>query len=221
VRYIHLNGIRAGVVKDMDELDRDGWSGHSVIMGTQEGRWQAREEVLSHFGKREEAAKKKYRQFISEAIKLGKRNDFAPEIAEKDKETRIGKRPVDSRILGCESFSEKILTRVGSLDRNRLLLKRRKIDMEGLLSFLTEELDVTSEEVKGGSRRRNISKARSAFCYICMTQFGVPGKRLSDALGMTPSAIYLSCLRGEAFVNRNPDLKRSIALYLNNLRTSP
>ena len=33
VRYIHLNAIRAGLVKEMEGLDRYRWSGHSVLMG--------------------------------------------------------------------------------------------------------------------------------------------------------------------------------------------
>jgi REP element-mobilizing transposase RayT len=33
VRYIHLNPIRAGQVKDLKELDRYRWSGHSAILG--------------------------------------------------------------------------------------------------------------------------------------------------------------------------------------------
>lgn len=45
VRYIHLNGIRAGLVKGMDELDRYRWSGHSVLMGYEKRPWQATEEI--------------------------------------------------------------------------------------------------------------------------------------------------------------------------------
>ncbi len=32
-RYIHLNPLRAGVVKTMEELDKYKWSGHRIIMG--------------------------------------------------------------------------------------------------------------------------------------------------------------------------------------------
>jgi len=32
IRYIHLNPIRAGVVKDLKELDKYPWSGHSAIL---------------------------------------------------------------------------------------------------------------------------------------------------------------------------------------------
>jgi REP element-mobilizing transposase RayT len=33
VRYIHLNPIRAGLVKDLEELNRYPYCGHSVLMG--------------------------------------------------------------------------------------------------------------------------------------------------------------------------------------------
>ncbi len=40
VRYIHLNLIRAGLVRDIKELNRSGWSGHSALMGYIERDWQ-------------------------------------------------------------------------------------------------------------------------------------------------------------------------------------
>ncbi|MCD6304776.1 MAG: transposase, partial [Deltaproteobacteria bacterium] len=33
IRYIHLNPLRAGLVKDLQELDKYPWSGHSTILG--------------------------------------------------------------------------------------------------------------------------------------------------------------------------------------------
>jgi len=33
IRYIHLNPLRAGLVKDLKELDKYPWSGHSTILG--------------------------------------------------------------------------------------------------------------------------------------------------------------------------------------------
>src|SRR4030042_3545155 len=40
VRYIHLNAIRAGSVKEMEGLDRYRWSGHSGLMGGGSQPWQ-------------------------------------------------------------------------------------------------------------------------------------------------------------------------------------
>ena len=50
VRYIHLNPVRAGVVKSLGELDRYRWSGHSVLVGCRRRTWPDRGEILSHFG---------------------------------------------------------------------------------------------------------------------------------------------------------------------------
>ena len=33
IRYIHLNPLRARLVKDLEELDKYSWSGHSAILG--------------------------------------------------------------------------------------------------------------------------------------------------------------------------------------------
>jgi REP element-mobilizing transposase RayT len=33
VRYIHLNLLRSGLVKDLNELEQSPWSGHSALMG--------------------------------------------------------------------------------------------------------------------------------------------------------------------------------------------
>jgi len=38
VRYIHLNLLRGGVVKDLRELRDYPWSGHFALMGKKEGR---------------------------------------------------------------------------------------------------------------------------------------------------------------------------------------
>ena len=52
VRYIHLNLLRARMVKDLTELDRYPWSGHSAIMGLNKNEWQEVEEVLLYFSEK-------------------------------------------------------------------------------------------------------------------------------------------------------------------------
>ena len=51
VRYIHLNPLRAGLVKDLKELDRYRWCGHSVLLGRVKCEWQDRSFVLGWFGR--------------------------------------------------------------------------------------------------------------------------------------------------------------------------
>jgi hypothetical protein len=51
VRYIHLNPVRAGMVKSVEELEDYPWSGHAVLLGKREMGGQVTEEVLQRFGR--------------------------------------------------------------------------------------------------------------------------------------------------------------------------
>ena len=76
VRYIHLNPIRAGLVKDLRGLERNPWSGHSAVMGKVDRGWQDRRYVLSWFGKGEGEAVLAYRQFVAGGLNEGRRLDL-------------------------------------------------------------------------------------------------------------------------------------------------
>jgi len=218
VRYIHLNAIRAGLVKEMEGLDRYRWSGHSVLMGRESRPWQAREEVLSYFGAREAVAKRRYRQFVFEGIGLGKRGELSTGRESRDggkaREERSGRG--ESRILGGGSFIEEVLSGAERIVRERVQLRRRGVDVEGLLEFIGKEMGVTREEILGGGRRREISQARSVFCYVCLRRVGLTGRQLSEALQMSPGGIHSASVRGEAFVRENGALEKSLTSYLNN-----
>ena len=60
-----------------------------------------------------------------------------------------------------------------------------------------------------------------AFCYAFLTQLGVTGRRLSEALQVSPAGVHFAFMRGEVFVNGNEKFQKSLAIYLNNLSPSP
>jgi len=76
VRYIHLNPLRAKIVKDMDELNRYPYSGHSAVMGKVKRGWQDIDYVLSYFGKNRRSARKKYLSYVEEGISMGRRPEL-------------------------------------------------------------------------------------------------------------------------------------------------
>jgi hypothetical protein len=218
VRYIHLNAIRAGLVKDMEGLDRYRWSGHSVLMGAEQRAWQTRDEVLSYFGTTEGMARRRYRQFVSEGIGLGKRKDLSMGIGKRDREiaTGEGMGSADSRILGQGMFVEEVLAGAKRVVRERIHLRKKRVDVEGLLNFVGKEMGVTREEILGGGRRRDISEARSVFCYVCLRKLGLTGRQLSEVLQMSPGGVHFASIRGQSFVTENPNIETSLKIYLNN-----
>jgi len=181
-------------------------------MGRESRPWQAREEVLSYFGAREAVAKRRYRQFVFEGIGLGKRGELSTGRESRDGGTGRG----ESRILGGGSFVEEVLSEAERIVRERVQLRRKGVDVEGLLEFIGKEMGVTREEILGGGRRREISQARSVFCYVCLRRVGLTGRQLSEALQMSPGGVHFASVRGEAFVRENGDLEKSLKSYLNN-----
>jgi REP element-mobilizing transposase RayT len=75
-RYIHLNPLRAKVVRDLAALDRYPWTGHSTLVGRVPRRWQAVTEVLGAFGQQVRAARHRYRQFVADGLPQGRRPDL-------------------------------------------------------------------------------------------------------------------------------------------------
>lgn len=65
VRYIHLNPVRAGIVRNLEELERYQYTGHSVILGKREFASQDVETVLTRFSERRRSAIAGYRSFVT------------------------------------------------------------------------------------------------------------------------------------------------------------
>ena len=118
VRYIHLNPLRAGLVKDLGELGPYPYTGHSVLMGKTKRDWQDRDYVLGYFGTSERHAKKNYLSFVAEGVESGR----SPELVgggllrsvggwKRLKELRdLGQKvKADERILGRPEFVERVL----------------------------------------------------------------------------------------------------------------
>jgi len=76
VRYIHLNPLRAKVVKDINELGKYRWCGHSVLMGKTEAGFQDTQYVLKSFGQSIRQARRNYESFVAKGVAQGKRPDL-------------------------------------------------------------------------------------------------------------------------------------------------
>ena len=76
MRYIHLNPLRAKLVKSLAQLDRYRWSGHGVLMGKIKNEWQDRDYVLRWIGKKQGEAKNAYRNYVKKAIDQGRRPEL-------------------------------------------------------------------------------------------------------------------------------------------------
>ena len=169
VRYIHLNPLRAGKVENVKMLGSYPWAGHSVIMGKQERKWQDVGKVLAYFGSRKRKALAGYEEYVGEGIKAGKRADLTGGglvrslggWAEVMSVRRRGERTAsDARILGKADFVEEVFSEAEEKVKETLRWRKEVLSLEILLGQVAKEEKVEPEEIRRGSRRRPVAKAR-------------------------------------------------------------
>ena len=133
VRYIHLNPLRAGMVADLNDLDRFPWSGHSVLLGKCSLQGQAVDEVLRYFGKSVSSARRSYKAFIAGGVAQGRRRELVGQRVSAQEAPEA-----DSRILGDADFVERL--RVESSLQARLFSPE---PIEAIVAMFSEKFQIS------------------------------------------------------------------------------
>ena len=198
VRYIHLNPLRAKLVKNLEKLDRYRWSGHGVLMGKVENEWQDRDYVLKWFGKTESQAKREYRAYVKKGIDQGRR----PELvggglirslggwSAVKALRRSGDRELsDERILGGGEFVEQIIKEAEGKVRSQFPMIELGDKINEFIVKVCQNENVSIEELKAGGRRRQVSKVRAQIAIGLVRTYGVPLAEVARQLGVTTPAV--------------------------------
>lgn len=212
VRYIHLNPIRAQIVKDISSLDKYPYSGHCALMGRCENEWQDTGYVLKFFGKRINTSRSKYRGYVQKGISMGRRPDLMGGGLIRSVggwvnliELRNAKEYIkgDERILGEGNFVEEILKRAEEEYEKKTLLMSQGWDVDKIADHVSKLLGMETWEVWSEGKYRRIVKARSLLCYWAVRELGVTMSSLSRRLNLSSAAISKSVIRGEMIVREN------------------
>ena len=205
VRYIHLNLLRAGIVKDITGLNRSPWSGHSVLLGNKKREWQNIEYVLSYFGSKKVCIKNYYK-YVKDGIAAGNRPELAggglirsmggwSEVLAN--RTRKDIHAFDSRVLGDSEFVQEIRTGLDDLIKRNLRISGQKIDLEELCNGVCKREGISLGELISGSRRQVAIKSRRIVSWIAVHELGYSGAEVARYLGVTNSCITRFIASGE------------------------
>jgi len=198
VRYLHLNPLRAGIVKSMRGLDAYPWSGHAVLMGKQEADWQDIEFVLGQFGSTLGRARQAYRQFVAEGVSQGKR----PELSGGGLVRSIGGREkmstfrrerqrwqADERVLGSGDFVAEVTKHEEERAARRIKPDEIESTLAALLDRVCSKAGVGIEEVRGRGRKHNVSRSRAVFAHEAVKRLGISMKDVACFLGVSAPAV--------------------------------
>jgi REP element-mobilizing transposase RayT len=206
LRYIHLNPLRAGMVKNLEELDHYRWGGHAVLLGNHRLPGQETDFILERFGHDPATAKANYRLFVAAGINDG----HCEELVGGGLKRRQGEDPEDD----YESFDERVLGSgefVDSLRRDaRLQGEMRRISLPHLLEAVSATVGVDPESVRRPGKKRGPAAARGIICHLGIFELGYSGSEIGKFLHLGSSGVSLAARRGEKLVKVQPAILERI-----------
>ena len=171
VRYIHINCVRAGLVKDPSKYK---WSSHRVYLGLDRSDLVDVDFVLSQFAKNRRRAVKLYREFVMEWIDMGRIDSFY--------------QVVDQRILGEDDFVIKVKKRVGEeLRREEYIHKNKTLsDIAKVVKGMT---GMSLEDLRSSRRGEEVVKARGLFIRLSSLYTRTERKEIAEFLEREPGSL--------------------------------
>jgi REP-associated tyrosine transposase len=143
VRYIHLNPVRARIVRDALKYPH---SGHGGYLGKRHFDFLTTDWVLSQFSDRAGVARERYARFVAEGVSEGRREEFHRGMSE-------------AGVIGADRFAEQALKAAGER-------KFRAPSLDQLVSSVCESAGVNPQELAKPSRKRALSRTRSLIGWL-------------------------------------------------------
>ena len=209
VRYIHLNPLRAKLVKDYNELQTYLFCGHGSIMGRLDREWQNIDFILQMFDTDLIKARSSYHLYVQDGINMGRRKDLiggglirshggwaAVKALRRNKAYQKG----DERILGDGDFVEKVLRKSEEHFERRLRLKAQGFDFDEVVDRIARILEITAAEVLAHGKKRTTVAARSMLCFWASRALGMSQICLARRLEISQPAVSLAVDRGRKLI---------------------
>jgi len=207
IRYIHLNPLRAKLVSHIEELNKYPYSGQSVLMGKKQCKWHDTTYVLSYFGKKVSASRKRYLSHVKQGIDQGRRPELVGgglirslggwSAVKKMRQKGHDRVKSDVRILGDGEFVASLLSEVNEKLDHQYLLKSLGYDLEKISQKVSELYGIDKREIYSKSRRKVQVKARDLFCYWAVKEIGVSCTSVAKRLGMSQPGVGYAVSRGK------------------------
>jgi putative transposase len=198
VRYIHLNPLRAGIIKDLPSLDNYPWSGHKAVIGKTYYSWMDTDYLLRQFTQIKKNAIKVYRDFIKEGITLGHQPNlvggglirtlggWSQVVSMRRSGVPI---KTDDRMLGSSAFVQSILKEAEKRHLRHLKVHPSGRTMSDIIREECQKQHISVDELQGGGRRAKVSNVRAMIAYRATTELGLAGAEIARHLGVTTSSI--------------------------------
>jgi len=188
VRYIHLNPVRARLVKKPGDFQ---WSGHRAYLGQESLPWLCTDWVLGQFGNRPAIPQRRYQSFVNEGLKEGHREEFH-------------RGNTDEAILGNDRFIEKVLHRKPAT---------RPTSLKRIVTRVCKEYDIKAEQMAKVGRNRRTAEARAVIGYLSMQTQSATLTEVAGRFGRDITSLS----KGVRRITERAEKSETESLHLRNL----
>ena len=171
------------------------------------------EDVLLHFGETRKVARRRYHEFVKNGIDQGERPEFQGgglvRSAGGNKAGLLGRATEerekgDARILGSGDFVSSIIKEANdSLDHKA----QQHVSLDDLVTRVCSRFRITFDDLASKRRKREISQARAALCYLAVDQLDYSGEELARLLSISGRGVSDCRDRGQKILD-NPEIIR-------------
>ena len=196
VRYIHLNPVRAKMVKKPEDY---AWTGHLSYLGKVRNDLIDEGFVLDQFNGNRSLARRRYRQFVWEGISSGHQ--------EKYYEVK------DQRYLGEDSFIDRIEVERGELEG----LFYYDVPLEAISREVSRVTRITEDRLYSWTRDRDGARGRGLVAYLGKRISGYMVKEIADHFKRSPVTIGEGITKVEDLLRRDKSFEKALTLMGKNL----
>jgi len=211
IKYIHLNPLKANIVRNVKELEFFPWCGHQVLTGNKYLEWQNTSEVLQAFDTDEKIAVHKYCKHLS--VELSEKDEMEimhGSIAKlrngkwKNSTTLTDKQRqrANELILGSEIFIRTVLNYNEKLQANHFD-KKIQFDFQEMLNSATQITGASTPLIFSRCRNKQASKARALICSWCINDFQLPATEVAIQLDINKRSVYAMAAKGRELIKHN------------------
>lgn len=196
VRYVHLNPVRAGVVRRPEDST---WSSHRVLLGLEPcPAWLHADAVFERFSRDPVTARQRYASFVLEGLGQPRVPTFSGEghadVAGAARRVIGDANRVSHPILGSEAFVEDVLKRqqrpvrlcgVASGDATA----RPRPTPDDLIAVICTVLELDLPTFRLRAKTKRATAARQMLVWLWTREFGAPQSDLCRILHCTSAQV--------------------------------
>jgi hypothetical protein len=197
IRYLHLNPVRAGMVRFPDEYP---WSSHPSYSGdSPRPPWLTMDWALAQFGS-SETASKRYREFIDDGLAEGHRKEFH-------------RGSFEDRALGDDAFIDQALLQAEEM-------KAVAINLDQVIESVCSAYQLTAVELCKAGKAQPAAEAKALATLLVRNCDALSLVQLAEFLKRDLSGLSQAARRMERRIGTDDLLARKLAEVSGSLRIS-